>query len=314
VASGAPPALLLTESGAGGAPSACAAATSVGDTHMFTFDGLLYDYQATGDYLLVQADDGFIVQARQVSGAPSWPNAATNTAVATQMGKSRVAICANPSQVLLDGRSSEVGDGQTISLPGGADVSRSGNVYTVTDQGGDSVRATVNDNGANRWIDVAVGLGHTPQAHLSGLLANALDDPRAIVARSGAVFPLPVSFLDLYGVYGVSWRVPRNESILCGEPVVDFASPSEVFYARNLPPALARPARQVCREAGVRNRALLDACTLDVAVLGDKTAANVYVHATPPAVVMPAPGSGQGEHDDDDEVHEGADHHGNGDH
>ena len=73
--------------------SNCAAATSVGDTHLTTFNGLLYDFQASGDFVLAQVDPDFVVQTRQVSGAPTWPDASVNSAVATRMGKTKVAVC-----------------------------------------------------------------------------------------------------------------------------------------------------------------------------------------------------------------------------
>src|SRR5262249_7638699 len=90
------PALLVEESTAGGATASCSDGTSVGDTHLTTFDGLLYDFQASGDFVVAQVEPDFVVQARQVSGAPTWPNASLNHAVATQMGKTKVAIGVGP--------------------------------------------------------------------------------------------------------------------------------------------------------------------------------------------------------------------------
>ena len=87
------PALIFIESTAGGAPSNCAASTSVGDTHLTTLSGLLYDFQATGDFELLETKSSFVVQNRQVSGAPNWPNAAVNSAIAAQFGKTKVAVC-----------------------------------------------------------------------------------------------------------------------------------------------------------------------------------------------------------------------------
>src|SRR5262249_51445790 len=87
------PAVLFTESSAGGSSSNCAAAVSVGDTHLFTFNGSFYDFQASGDFVLAEVDPDFVVQTRQVSGAPTWPDASVNHAVATRIGKTRVAIC-----------------------------------------------------------------------------------------------------------------------------------------------------------------------------------------------------------------------------
>ena len=39
--------------------SNCAAATSVGDTHLKTFSGMLYDFQASGDFTLARIGTDF---------------------------------------------------------------------------------------------------------------------------------------------------------------------------------------------------------------------------------------------------------------
>ena len=100
-------------------PAACATANGIGDTQLDTFNKLLYDFQAQGDYELVgtgaprpttgigvkpsifkPATSGFTVQERQVSGAPSWPNAAVNRAVAARVSTSNVAVCTAPARDL----------------------------------------------------------------------------------------------------------------------------------------------------------------------------------------------------------------------
>jgi hypothetical protein len=158
------PALVFTESSAGGSPSFCAAATSVGDTHLATLAGLFYDFQASGDFVLAQVDPDFVVQARQVSGAPTWPDASVNHAVATQMCETQVAICLPPAgkeipaQLYVNGMATGLDDGKSLSLPDGVDVIRRGNVYRIIRENGDSVRAEVNPD----WINVSVGLGSWP--------------------------------------------------------------------------------------------------------------------------------------------------------
>src|SRR5262249_38357285 len=137
-----------------------------GDTHLTTFDGLLYDFQATGDFLLAEDGPNFVVQSRQVP-SPGNPNVSINRAVATQMGKTRVAVCLQTPPLEVDGQPHDLGDGQRLWLPDDVIVSRKGNVYLIRNQSGDSVRATLN----NGWIDVSVGLGYAPR-NMRGLLAN----------------------------------------------------------------------------------------------------------------------------------------------
>lgn len=281
------PAVFFTESIAGGAGSNCAAATTIGDTHLHTLGGLFYDFQATGDFILAQADSDFVVQSRQVSGAPTWPDASVNHAVATQMGNTKIAVCLAPNRrLVVDGTVTPLNDNQPFLSPDGVTIWRKGNVYTITSKSGNSVRATVNDT----WIDANVGLGRWPST-VTGLLANVNGNPDQIAARGGTVLTAPFSFQDLYHLYADSWRVSKDQSLLsaCSNPgqeeTIEIGAPSKPFYAKDLEPALYQSARTVCTDAGVREGTLLDACILDVAVIGNKAAANVYVGMTTPSAI-----------------------------
>jgi len=272
------PAVIFRQSTAGGL-TGCAAAVTVGDTHLQTFAGLFYDFQASGDFLLAQRDAEFTVQARQVSGAPTWPDTSVNSAVATQMGKSKVAICLG-NRLNIDGENREIADGGQVSTADGVDIWRVGNVYHVLSPLGDSIRATVNSS----WIDVSVGLGLWP-SNVTGLLANPKNSVQHLALRDGTPIPVPMSFETLYGRYGESWRVPAEESLLnaCGGEV-RIGNPKRSFYAGDLDRETRDKAHAICVAAGVKGDTLLGACTLDVAVLGSEEAAKVYVDYTPPVV------------------------------
>ena len=280
------PAIFFNETNAGGALTSCSASTTVGDTHLATFDGLLYDFQASGDFVLAQATD-FVVHARQVSGAPTWPDASVNQAIATRMGNNTFAICPaieGPPVTYINGDPSQLADNQAVSLDGGVDIWKQGNVYTVLDQAGDAVRATIHLS--PDYINVSVGLGTRPE-EVTGLLANANNNVFQIAARDGTVLTAPFAFGALYGPYGTGWRVPPIQDTLlsvCGQ-ITENGIPSKPFYAKDLDIKLREPALRVCEEAGVKDPALLDACTLDVAVLGTPDAATVYVGAPPPIAV-----------------------------
>lgn len=124
------PSIEFTETNS--SPTAASCSHSIGDTHQETLDGLFYDFQAAGDFVLTQANSDFVVQTRQVSGAPSWPQADLNHAVATQMGKSRVAICVLPTRLFVDGKLTDLSDGKLLSLPSGVKVYRGGGFVTRT--------------------------------------------------------------------------------------------------------------------------------------------------------------------------------------
>lgn len=280
---GASPAVVFWQSSNPGATSMCSGGTSIGDTHLTNFNGLLFDFQASGDFLLAETDAEFVVQTRQKSGAPTWPNASVNKAVAMQIGKTQLGLCLEPTRFIVDGKPTDLGNRQSLSLPD-VDVVRNGNTYVFTRIDGANVRAELN----NGWINVSVGLGRrTPVARVRGLLGNVNGNTGAddLAARGGAVLSRPISFTDLYQRYGESWRVPDGESLLtkvCGDKPPESGVPDKPFYAQDLDPKVYKRARAICTKAGVKEPKFLDACTLDTAVLGDPSAAKVFVRANPP--------------------------------
>jgi hypothetical protein len=282
------PAVIVEESSTGDATASCADASSVGDTHLTTFKGLLYDFQASGDFVLAHADPDFVVQTRQVSGAPNWPLASVNSAVATQMGKTKVAISVGKQRLVINGKTTNLNNGKSMTTADGVDVTRRGNVYFIVSKNGNSVRATVNEGPKMNWIDVLVGLGHCcSKAKAKGLLGNANDNVNQLAARDGTVLKNPFSFKDLYHRYGESWRVSPKESLLSvfGHENVETAHPKKAFYAHHLDAKVLKRAHAISKAAGVKHDAHHDAATLDIAVLGTDKAAHAFVGMHPPVAV-----------------------------
>jgi von Willebrand factor type D domain len=284
---GAAPAIVVWQSSNPGATSQCAGGTSIGDTHLTNFNGLYYDFQAAGDFLLAETDPGFAVQTRQRSGAPTWPNATVNKAVAMKLGNTLAAVCIEPTRLVIDGKAESLADGKSLSLAD-ATVARNGNAYLFTRPDGKNVRAELNAG----WINVSVGLGsHTMVAKVRGLLGNANGNTGEdeLAARNGSVLAQPVSFGTLYGQYGDSWRVAPADSLLskfCSDRDVERRNPATPFYAGDLDARTRARAQAVCTAAKVRNPTLLDACTLDTAVIGNRTAAAAFARTAPPRAVL----------------------------
>jgi hypothetical protein len=290
------PAVIFQESTAGGAASNCAAASTIGDTHLRTFNNLFYDFQAAGDFTLAEVAPGFEVQTRQVSGAPTWPNATVNKAVAARLGKTKVAICGAPeARVLVDGKATALAEGTPVELPEGAAMRRLGNVYDLVDANGNSVRVTLNSYGGTNWIDVAVGLGEWPSSSATGLIANVNGNVNQIATRDNAVLTNPFNSDELYHRFADSWRVSGEASMLSAcSGRVEAGAPTQTFYAGDLEAGVREKARAVCAAAGVKQGALLDACTLDVAVIGRDEAAKAFVDVPEPAAVGTVTGGGGG--------------------
>jgi hypothetical protein len=272
------PAIVSKQTYSPGSGAGCSAAAGLGDTHLTTFRNLLYDFQASGDFALAQTGPRFMVQARQVSGAPTWPNASVNHAIATRIGKTDVAVCGSPKRALLkiNKRTVNLVNGRQHNLSDGGDVTRYGNVYLIRGKNGDSVRVEVNP-GNPYWMNASVGLGLWPET-VHGLLASIGKDGSFIVARDGTVLAPPYAFNEFYNHYGKSWRVPASQSLLsvCGGKV-ERGNPQGLIYSNNLPPKDYKIGLSACLQTRVREGPLLDACTVDVAVLRNKAAAKVYL-------------------------------------
>jgi hypothetical protein len=74
-------------------------------------------------------------------------------------------------------------------------------------------------------------------------------------------------------------------SVCNGKGPIERGIPKVPFYAKDLEPNVREKALGVCNAAGVKPGPLLDACTLDVAVIGQDAAAKVFVGATVPTAV-----------------------------
>jgi hypothetical protein len=266
------PSLVFTESNLGTPDPSCAAGVSVGDTHLTTFDGVHYDFQASGDFLLAEVAGEFTVQVRQASGAPQWPNAAVNKVVAVRMGRTRFLFSVEPVSVMVDGTAVANTFERPLMLADGVQLRRQGNVYTASDKYGNRVRATLNSN----WIDTGVMVGHTP-SHVRGLLGNPGGDGASLLTSTGKRIAAPVPFKQLYGVISPGWRVPTALSLLSKEPAVKYGVPTRPFYARDLPPQLAERGRTLCERAGVKDTQALEDCVLDVTVINDEAAVKAFV-------------------------------------
>ena len=271
--------------------AACATASGTGDVHLHTFANVLdYDFQAAGDYELATTGPHFVVQTRQVSGAPTWPLATVSQAIATRIGTADVALCpaqakgGGPAlQIFVNKKTVDLASGGRFSLPGGGNIVRTGNAYLIQDSSGNSVLAQFNIGSPN-WIDTTVGVGRWPEP-VHGLLANASNhNPLSIESRGGSILTAPYNFSQFYDNYGKSWRVPASQSLLapCGGKAA-FSNPKTIFYANNLDPNIAQAARAFCTQAGIKAPVLLDGCTVDMAVLNNKAAILPYL-STPATI------------------------------
>ncbi len=283
------PSLVFTETNAGNPATApCSSAISLGDTHIHPFNGRTeYDFQAYGDFILVETGPDFIVHTRQVPGPPDYPGTSTNSAVAVLMGHTRIAVYLQPARLVVNGKTTEIANGGTLELPGGVQVTRIGAEYFISDEKGNSVRADLVTSGSEAlWMNITVGLGHSPDNRVRGLLGNPSDRADEIKTARGFVIKVPVDVKDLYGQFADSWRVRPADSLFNELPPAIIGIPLKPLTAADLNPAEKAHALAACKTAGVTNAALLDDCVLDTTVLKNDLAVRVFTKITPPKFVI----------------------------
>lgn len=220
----------------GGTPeNVCSTAdtTAVGDPHIFTVDGLRYDFQGAGEFVALRGANGMEIQLRMapVSSAPPLPDdytgltsgASVNTAVAARVGKHRVTYQPDTSTNAVAGTFVLRVDGVVTTLPtGGIDLGDGGRV--LPQAGGiqidfpDQTTLMINNNwgtfyGAS-WLHINVF--HTSAydgvmgARSKGSWLPRLSDGSAFGAKPAALHD---RYVELYMKFADSWRVNKETSL-----------------------------------------------------------------------------------------------------
>ncbi|MEV6693430.1 cellulose binding domain-containing protein [Micromonospora sp. NPDC051196] len=273
------PALIINQAAKNRELAGCRAAVAVGDTHQYTFAGTYYDFQATGDFVEARAGTTFEVQTRKKSGAPTWPNASMNQSVGVRMGNTRLAVCAG-TRLVVNGVDTNLPSGESLLLSTGVAIDRVGDVYTFRDPSGNLVRSTA-IAGTVPYVNLGINLGSETPA-VRGLLGNHNGDPNFLEASNGDPLRVPLSFADMYGVFGNSWRVSHTTSLLRFCEAVDVGNPAAPFYSHNLPADVLQRAKEYCATLRLEPTWNIS-CELDFAVLGRK-AADVFDGLPKPTV------------------------------
>ncbi len=268
-----------------------------GDPHLFTFDGLRYDYQPIGEFVYATDNQTYTIQVR----TEQWIDklATLQTALSTRFADgTKVSLFARQTPMLVvNDQAAQLDCWDDTPVPAGQLCSG----HLELDNGGwidydaNAKKFSVNFPDAVSHLDVSVGnssglyfntqffVGPAIQAHTVGLLGSADGDAsNDLVTRDGTVMKQPVSFHDLYNGYANSWRISDNESLFVYDPgkstatFTDPAFPKAPYSAADLPAADRDAARAACATAGVPLEAL-DECAMDSVVLGGNAALD-FVH------------------------------------
>jgi hypothetical protein len=200
----------------------------------------------------------------------------------------RVTVRADPS-IALHVNGTPVVEGNTAFLPGGGLVLIDGKRYTVLWP--DGSRAEVQN--AVSYLNLQLWLHRSRRGRVEGLLGNFDGEiENELVTRDGPSLSISPTLVELYRLYGESWRITQEESLF------DYAdgTTSETCTDREFPIAIARvdtlsdgvrsEAERLCRDRGITDPFLLEACILDVGFTGDAAFVESAAAAMPPNGTM----------------------------
>jgi hypothetical protein len=196
--------------------------SSTGDPHILTFDGLHYDFQATGDFILVKAlDSDLEIQVRQAPWSVS-PTTTLNVGLATTVDGKQLEFSIDQPFPLLDGIPLALGLNESQPLGNGS-ISRT----SINGYGTQGDLYTINYvNGDRLFVNVFADFLIDPTLHLNssqtviGLLGNnngLLEDDLAL--RNGNLSPQANTPDYLLTEFAASWQVTPESSLFRNQPL-----------------------------------------------------------------------------------------------
>ncbi len=267
----------------------CSAASMLGDPHLDTLDGVIYDFQAAGEFTALRSDTGdLIVQVRQVPWRDSrWVS--VNHAIAVKLNEDRLTVEYSQDSLTLRINGTSTTLRARKDLPSGGFVMPHEHGYLIGWSDGSLLRVLPNVWGA----DTSLYLAPERAGTVHGLL-GPFTNQRGEMLETKDGKPIGkdgiTDYQKLYRIFGDSWRISQAESLF------DYASGTSTmtYQKRDFPdpnpPKLASAAetsaRELCLRAGVQERALAG-CILDVAITGEAGFATTTAAAMRPPASIP---------------------------
>ena len=241
---------------------------SYNDPPMVSFDRLYYDFQAVGEFVLVEsASEDLIIQVRQEPISETNQSVSINTAIATVVDGQRVGLYFDREQpLLIDGSPTEIPSDGPLILGDGR-IFRQGNIYTIVYPTGDQLVAEILG-----WrIDIKTFLAEGREGEVAGILGNNNGDRSDEIAlRDGTVLSQPVSDRQLYTEYANSWRITQAESLFDYEPGQDTNTftninfPVGTITIDDLDPVARQAAEALADAAGLTDPILRESAIIDL--------------------------------------------------
>ena len=253
-------------------------AGSRGDPHHTTHDGLTYDFQAVGEYLLTRTATEQVHVRYEPYFDSRTVSVLTALAVQTPVGVVQARLGDRPFTL------EATWNGDLLTTPSTVEE---GGTRVVLD---DATLTLVTESGFRLVVRAAAPLLNSylaVEGPTSGMLGDN-DGDGSNDLRIGDRLIDPDS-VEITTLFADAWRLADSESLLpyrAGESTATFSDPSFPDQSVSLSDLGDREtalALVICREQGVLLPGELASCVYDVVVTGDSALADGYVLAAPPA-------------------------------
>ena len=248
-----------------------------GDAHLTTYDGLHFDFQAEGEFVVSRATrpgDSFQVQAR-LQPWFSGSSVSVTTQIAAPVGSDRVTFgVGRADTVWVDGTPSNLSAANPlIYLDGGKLLQLSSTSYEIIWNTGEVLE--VNNSGS--YLNISIGLPtNIYPGSVEGLLGpNGEGQASDFQLADGTVLSQPLSSSELYGEFANAWRLTQATSLLDYGPgqttttFTDLNFPSDALSLANLPQTVVNQAASAVTAAGITDPNLAADAELDYIATGD---------------------------------------------
>jgi len=180
---------------------------SEADPHFTTIDGMFYDNQLLGEFVLLRSktEGGFEIQTRQQATLPN-QCVTTNSAAAMKLGEHVVEYRMDDT-IIINGEPVVIEEDSIVSLSGGIQVERKSGMQFYDDDGN---KVFIENKG--NYLDVEVHIKSTLADSVEGLLGNfdgRIDNDTML--RSGELSWALEVFSD-------DWRITSAESLFTYKP------------------------------------------------------------------------------------------------
>ncbi|TYB64912.1 hypothetical protein FXF51_20965 [Nonomuraea sp. PA05] len=239
-----------------------------GEPHFTTLDGLGYDLQSVGEFVLANSERNGLEIHGRLSPASGGRDVSVMFDAAMEAGDHKVEF--HEDDLYIDGQKLTLDTGKILYLGGEAFVLRGDGKWLVMFDGLEGPVLS--------WRRGAAGLYLPPSADsdLEGLLGNNDGDPKNdLKLRDGTQLPANATPAQLHTDYANSWRLDDTESLFTygpGESTATFTNmqfPSSIVTIHDLTPEQMQLATAQCEASGVEPGVPFNDCVLDIALTAD---------------------------------------------